>query len=384
MVTKTIQIKTLRQPSVYKIDIGAGSLSELGQRLEGSLGRGKRRVAVISNPKVYGLYGERVIKSLEAAGSSVFVWKMKDGERFKDLRSLESALKFLGDSRIGRTDVVIALGGGVVGDLAGFAASIYLRGISLVQVPTTLLSMIDSSVGGKTGINTGFGKNLVGSFYQPRAVLIDVETLATLPDRELTAGFCEAVKQGTLAGKKLFSKTSDFLAEYRKTKADKWFSNEAARHALVQLIHDQIAFKAKIVRQDETEALDRLDARSRKILNFGHTFGHALEKVTDYKYFKHGEAVGHGILFAAELSKILELCDDHQLKCLNDVVHLAGPLPPLQGIERDAVLDAFQFDKKRISESLQWILLKGIGDPVILSGKHVPSAAVRKALKRFI
>ena len=384
MVTKTIQIKTLRQPSVYKIDIGAGSLSELGQRLEGSLGRGKRRVAVISNPKVYGLYGERVIKSLEAAGSSVFVWKMKDGERFKDLRSLESALKFLGDSRIGRTDVVIALGGGVVGDLAGFAASIYLRGISFVQVPTTLLSMIDSSVGGKTGINTGFGKNLVGSFYQPRAVLIDVETLATLPDRELTAGFCEAVKQGTLAGKKLFSKTSDFLAEYRKTKADKWFSNEAARHALVQLIHDQIAFKAKIVRQDETEALDRLDARSRKILNFGHTFGHALEKVTDYKYFKHGEAVGHGILFAAELSKILELCDDHQLKCLNDVVHLAGPLPPLQGIERDAVLDAFQFDKKRISESLQWILLKGIGDPVILSGKHVPSAAVRKALKRFI
>jgi len=384
MVTKTIQIKTLRQPSVYKIDISAGSLSELGQRLEGSLGPGKRRVAVISNPKVYGLYGERVIKSLEAAGSSVFVWRMKDGERFKDLRSLESALKFLGDSRIGRTDVVIALGGGVVGDLAGFAASIYLRGISFVQVPTTLLSMIDSSVGGKTGINTGFGKNLVGSFYQPRAVLIDVETLATLPDRELTAGFCEAVKQGTLAGKKLFSKTSDFLAEYRKTKADKWFSNEAARHALVQLIHDQIAFKAKIVRQDETEALDRLDARSRKILNFGHTFGHALEKVTDYKYFKHGEAVGHGILFAAELSKILELCDDHQLKCLNDVVHRAGPLPPLQGIERDAVLDAFQFDKKRISESLQWILLNGIGDPVILSGKQVPSAAVRKALKRFI
>ena len=384
MATKTIQVKTLRRPSAYKIDIGSGSLSELGQRLEESVGLRKCRVAVMSNPKVFGLYGDRVVKSLEAIGCSVFVWNMKDGERFKDLRSLEAALKFLGDSRIGRTDVVVALGGGVVGDLAGFAASIYLRGISFVQVPTTLLSMIDSSVGGKTGINTAFGKNLVGSFYQPRTVVIDLETLATLPDRELTAGFCEAVKQGTLAGEKLFSKTAGFLAEYRKTKAIDWFSNQIARNALIQLIFDQIAFKAGIVRQDETEALDRLDAHSRKILNFGHTFGHALEKVTDYKYFKHGEAVGHGILFAAELSKILELLDEHQLKCLNDVVHLAGPLPSLQGIDRDAVLNAFQFDKKRISESLQWILLKGIGDPVILSGKEVPSAAVRKALKRFI
>ena len=187
MATKTIQVKTLRRPSAYKIDIGSGSLSELGQRLEEALGQDKRRVAVMSNPKVFGLYGGRVVKSLEAIGCSVFVWNMKDGERFKDLRSLDSALKFLGESRIGRTDVVVALGGGVVGDLAGFAASIYLRGISFVQVPTTLLSMIDSSVGGKTGINTAFGKNLVGSFYQPRAVVIDIETLGTLPDRELTA-----------------------------------------------------------------------------------------------------------------------------------------------------------------------------------------------------
>src|SRR6185369_12890209 len=164
----------------------------------------------------------------------------------------------------------------------------------------------------------------------------------------------------------------------------KYFTDKIFLSELEKLLAAQVAFKAEIVMNDERESADRTDAKSRKILNFGHTLGHALEKVTDYKYFKHGEAVGYGILFAAELSKMLELCDDHQLKCLNDVVHRAGPLPLLQGIERDAVLYAFQFDKKRISESLQWILLNGIGDPVILSGKQVPSAAVRKALKRFI
>ena len=138
------------------------------------------------------------------------------------------------------------------------------------------------------------------------------------------------------------------------------------------------------MRQDEAESLARCDAKSRKILNFGHTFGHALEKVTNYRYFRHGEAVGYGILFAGELSKILELLDENELQSLNDVVHRAGELPPLQGIDRDAVFAAFQFDKKLISESLQWILLKGIGDPVILSGKQVPTSAIKKALRKIL
>jgi len=384
MTSKTISIKTPKRSSSYQIEIGTGLLSNIGDVVRRTLGSQARRVAVVSNPKVFGLYGSLVADSLDRCGFQSFFWNMKDGEQHKNLGSLGSALRFLGESRLKRTDVVIALGGGVVGDLAGFAASIYLRGIPFFQVPTTLLSMIDSSVGGKTGVNTEFGKNLVGAFYQPRGVIADVETLATLPDRELTAGFCEAVKQGALSGNQLLDRTGNFLARHRKTKVNGWFSDPSAEGSLVRLIHDQIAFKAGIVRQDETESLDRSDSRSRKILNFGHTFGHALEKVTEYKRFKHGEAVGHGILFAAELSKILELADENGLKCLNDVVHRAGTLPPLQDIDRGAVLQAFQFDKKLISESLQWILLRGIGKPVILSGKQVPSAAVRKALKRII
>ena len=215
MPIKTVTIKTPKGSSAYEIRIGAGTLSGVAGVVKETIGPEVKRIAIISNPNVFGLYGHCVVESLERAGLSVSVWKMKDGERYKNVRSLESALNFLSESRLTRSDAVLALGGGVVGDLAGLAASIYLRGIPFFQVPTTLLSMIDSSVGGKTGVNTKFGKNLVGSFYQPRAVLVDIETLSTLNDRELTAGFCEAVKQGALSGRKLFAKTSRFLANYR-------------------------------------------------------------------------------------------------------------------------------------------------------------------------
>jgi 3-dehydroquinate synthase len=372
MPFSTISITTLKQSASYEIDIGGAILSNVGKQIRTILGENAKRVAVISNQKVLGLYGNAILKSLKRSGLQAPVWRMNDGERYKNIRSLEGALVFLGESGLTRSDAVLALGGGVVGDLAGFAASVYLRGIPFFQAPTTLLSMIDSSVGGKTGINTQFGKNLVGSFYSPRRVIVDVETLSTLPERELTAGFCEAVKQGAVAGGKLFNQTANFLADHR-TKNQ--FSDSRSSSELIQLIYGQISFKAQIVRQDERESLDRQDAKSRKILNFGHTFGHALEKVTNYKYFRHGEAVGYGIIFAAELSKILELIDNNELKCLNDVVHRTGKLPSLQGIDRNAVMEAFRFDKKLISESLQWILLKGIGDPIIL---------VKRALKRII
>ena len=181
---------------------------------------------------------------------------MKDGERHKDLRSLEKVLEFLGQNRLSRADAVIALGGGVVGDLAGFAASIYLRGIPVLQIPTTLLAMIDSSVGGKTAVNTSFGKNLVGSFYQPAGVLIDVRVLETLERRELTAGFCEAVKQGAIAGRKLFDSTASFLERYPVANFKNFFSDDTFLNSLEDLVRGQVAFKAKIVRQDETEDLE--------------------------------------------------------------------------------------------------------------------------------
>ena len=231
---------------------------------------------------------------------------MKDGEEHKDLGNVEKALAFFSESRLSRTDAVVALGGGVVGDLAGFAASIYMRGICFLQIPTTLLAMVDSSVGGKTGVNTAFGKNAIGAFHQPAGVLIDPAVLATLPDRELTAGFCEVVKHGALSGKKLLSQISSFLTDYPLNSFAQLQENVGFRADISNLIAANAEFKAGIVAGDEHESSSRADAKSRKILNFGHTLAHSLEKVTNYEYLKHGEAVGYGILYAAELSKNLD------------------------------------------------------------------------------
>src|SRR5207245_2410725 len=199
-----VQVRLPARRRNYEIKVGAGLLSKLGPEARACLGSDTRRVGVISNKTVFDLYGEPASRSLRASAFTTAHWLMKDGERHKSLRSLERALAFLSDSGLERSDAVIALGGGVVGDLAGFAAAVYLRGIALIQVPTTLLAQIDSSVGGKTGINLALGKNLVGAFHQPRTVVIDTQTLTSLPKRELTAGWCEAVKNGAAGDRKLF------------------------------------------------------------------------------------------------------------------------------------------------------------------------------------
>src|SRR5712692_6901891 len=196
----------------YEIKIGSGTLSTLGAEARAALGSDARRVALISNSTVFALYGKRILRSLRAENFKTVHWLMPDGERHKSLRSLEQALRFMSEARLERSDAVIALGGGVVGDLAGFAAAVYLRGIPLIQLPTTLLAQIDSSVGGKTAVNLPTGKNLVGAFHQPSLVLVDTETLRTLPRRELAAGWCEAVKQGAVGSRKLFDQTVGFLS----------------------------------------------------------------------------------------------------------------------------------------------------------------------------
>lgn len=368
-MTKDISVKINRTSSRYDINIGSDLYSSVGEWAAKALGQSDRKIVIVSNKKVFGLYGDAVVKSLAGAGFKASVCLIGDGERFKSFKTLQSTLKFFGENKLNRTDAVFALGGGVVGDLAGFAASVYLRGIEFLQAPTTLLSMIDSSVGGKTGINTDFGKNLVGSFYQPSGVLIDVNVLRTLPKREMTAGFCEAIKQGAISGRKLFDQTATFLQK---------------REDLADLIVAQIAFKAKIVIGDERESSAKTDAKSRKILNFGHTFAHALERVTDYRYLKHGEAVGYGIIFAAELSKKLELLTNNEVQLLNDVVRRAGKLPPIDKIDPSKVLDTFKYDKKLIGNSLQWILLNGIGKPVIVSQDKIPSSVVKATIRKLI
>ena len=226
--------------SSYTISIGGGDLAGTGKCVRRWLGNDARQAFVVSNPTVAGLYGEAVAASLAESGFDVSTFLIKDGERYKTLRTAESALAAFSSAGLTRTDAVIALGGGVVGDLAGFAAAIYLRGIRFIQVPTTLLAMIDSSVGGKTGVNTAFGKNLTGAFHQPSGVLIDPNVLSTLPSRELTAGFCEMVKHGALAGRELLQQTDEVLTRFGKGPA------VGMERSMSALIKSNVEFKASI------------------------------------------------------------------------------------------------------------------------------------------
>ena len=368
----------------YPIEIGHDLLKTSGDWARKCLSPKTKKIVLVSNAKIFRLYGEAAVNSFDRENLEVLPFLMKDGERYKSFRTLESLLKFIGENKLTRTDAVVALGGGVVGDLAGFAAAVFMRGLAFLQIPTTLLAMIDSSVGGKTAVNTTFGKNLIGAFHQPDGVLIDIETLQTLPRRELTAGFCEAVKQSAIADADLFNQTAGFLESYSPDKFKKYFLDEVFISALENLIAAQIAFKAQIVMQDEKESVERSDVKSRKILNFGHTLAHALEKVTDYKRFKHGEAVGWGILFAAELSKELEILDENELNLLNDVLLRVGKLPDTRNISLEKVFEAFAFDKKTVGDSLQWILLKEIGKPMIVENKDISTSIIYETLKKVL
>ncbi|CAN5214486.1 3-dehydroquinate synthase [soil metagenome] len=381
---KKVSVKLKGNPHQYEIEIGHDLLNDCGDWTRKCLSNETKKIAVVTNAKVFRLYGEVVKSNLENSGFEVLICKIGDGEKYKSFRTLEKTLKFFSENKLKRTDAVVALGGGVVGDLAGFAASIYLRGVSFLQIPTTLLAMIDSSVGGKTAVNTEFGKNLIGTFYQPNGVLIDVETLKTLAHREHIAGFCEAIKQGAIANQNLFNQTAEFLTNNSLKNFKNHFSDKIFFTELENLLAAQVSFKAEIVTGDERESAKRIDAKSRKILNFGHTLAHALEKITDYKYFKHGEAVGYGILFAADLSKRLDIFDENELKSLNDVLHRVGTLPDTRNIETKKVIEAFAFDKKAIGESLQFILLEGIGKPVILQNKDIPSSTIQKSLETVL
>lgn len=369
-----LQVRTNARKHEYEIRIGRGILSEAGEVARGCLGDQAQRIALISNRKVFSLYGSAVVNSLKASGFGVSHWLMGDGELYKSLRTAEQALHFLREAGLERTDAVMALGGGVVGDLTGFAAAVYLRGVRFIQVPTSLLAQIDSSVGGKTGVNLPRGKNLVGSFHQPAAVIVDLETLATLPARELTAGWCECVKQGAVGSRRLFMETTDFLNILNNRGS--MISGELER-----LIASHCKFKGSIVAADEREEPARRDGRSRKILNFGHTIAHALEAVTNYRRFRHGEAVGHGMLVAGELSKNLGLLDESELKLLRQAVSLCGPLPSTKDIDESSLLDAITEDKKRMGGQVQWVLLEGIGKPRIVEGKEISPALLRKSLR---
>ena len=354
-----------------EINIGSGIRRDLGDLLPL---KPPRRIGIISNQRVFDLYGRDVKRSLKAAGFKTLEWLMPEGERYKSFPVLEKAVAFLSKNRFERDDLVMALGGGVVGDLAGFSAAIYLRGLPLVQVPTTLLSQIDSSVGGKTGINLPTGKNLVGAFHQPSSVFIDPETLASLPRRELVSGFCEMVKQSLISDTSLFEMTRNCLQN--QTSPDFLRSSE-----FENLIAAQCNFKASIVANDERESTTRTDVKSRRVLNFGHTTAHALETITNYRYFRHGEAVGYGMLVAGELSRNLGLIDSGELKTLRDAVGLAGSLPRADSLDTGAIMRALKHDKKSVAGQINWVLLEGIGRPKIVEGRLISEKSLRLSLR---
>ncbi|QQS41211.1 MAG: 3-dehydroquinate synthase [Acidobacteriota bacterium] len=374
MNTRTLTLRSNARSSAYTVEIGCGLLPETGSWLKSGLGV-KTKIVIVSNDTVFGLYGETVKGSLDNAGFQTEVFLVPDGEEFKSLSTAENSLEFFSLSGLTRNDCVVALGGGVVCDLAGFAASIYLRGVKCFYIPTTLLAMIDASIGGKTGVNTKFGKNLTGTFHQPSGVLIDVATLQTLGPRDFRAGLYEAVKQAAISGEELFENVRAFLSGN---------SDGARKEELAELVFRQVSFKASIVEEDALESAERSDARSRKILNFGHTAAHALEKVTEYSYFTHGEAVGYGIIVAADISKRLEICPSDSIDLLNDVVRSVGVLPDASNISITDVLGAIEHDKKASGNSVQWILLEDIGRPVIYSGSEIPPNVIKESIERAI
>jgi 3-dehydroquinate synthase len=364
----------------YEIRIGAGLMSDLGREARVVLGPQSRRAALISNPTVFKHYGKLAQQSLKKANFKTTHWLMPEGERHKSLNSLARALKFLTESELERGDAVFALGGGVVGDLAGFAAATYLRGIAFVQVPTTLLAQIDASVGGKTGVNLPAGKNLVGAFHQPHLVVIDIQTLRTLPRRELAAGWCEAVKQGAVGSRSLFDQTARLLGSSGPDFC-LYLGQAESQAEVCDTIAAHCRFKAAIVAGDEREDIGRTDRRSRRILNFGHTTAHALEKLTGYRRFRHGEAVGYGMLVAGEISKNIGMLAPGELESLREAVRRCGPLPPADDLSIEELTAAMKGDKKSVGGVTRWVLLERIGRARIIDGTQIDQRTLRSSLR---
>ena len=341
----------------YPILLGNGLLGT-PDLLEPYLGN---QALVVTNAAVAGLYLPDVRRSLVSV-NQVDVVEIGDGETFKTLDTYAAILDALIDKRHNRSTTVVALGGGVVGDVAGFAAATYQRGVGLVQIPTTLLALVDSSVGGKTAVNHPAGKNLIGAFYQPQAVIADVGVLATLPERDFRAGLAEVIKYGIIADAAFFG--------WLESHMDDMLSRDPA--SLVHAIRRSCEIKAEVVAEDEREQGRRV------ILNFGHTFGHAIEAVTAYERFLHGEAVAAGMVMAMDLSVRLGRSDGRDAKRVRRLIERSGLAPVALDIDAVALLDAMGMDKKVMNGRLRLIVCDGIGAVSVVS--DVPEQSLRRAI----
>jgi 3-dehydroquinate synthase len=335
----------------YNITIAPGAIDAIGtwmtDKLESPKPLGKKAL-LVSNPTIFKHYGDRVLQSLSNAGFNVATVILQPGERYKTPSTLQKIYDAALKHRLERSSVMVALGGGVIGDMTGFAAATWLRGINVVQVPTSLLAMVDASIGGKTGVNHPQGKNLIGAFHQPKLVLIDPQVLKTLPVRELRAGMAEVIKYGVIWDAELFGKleTAKRLDQLR-----------FIDHELLQdILSASCGAKAIVVAKDEKES------GLREILNYGHTLGHAVESITQYKVVNHGEAVGIGMVAAGELAVKMGLWKREDCDRQNEIIKKCGlptVLPP--HLDLDQIIALTQNDKKVQSGQVRFVLPDAIG-----------------------
>ncbi len=327
----------------YDILIGSGLRARAGEFLKDVLN--PSRIVIITHPSINDLYGKEVAEGFIAQGWTTDIFEVPEGESSKNLGQAEKIYDHLLELNCDRKSVLVALGGGVIGDLVGFIAATYQRGIPFIQVPTTLLSQVDSSVGGKTAVNHPKGKNMIGAFYQPRLVVADLETLKTLPQKEYRAGLAEIVKYGVISDAGLF----DYLeAHYRKIL-------NLDYECLSHIIETSCSIKARVVEKDERESHYRM------ILNFGHTIGHAIESLTKYSRFIHGEAVSIGMVCAALLSHSLGKCSDETPRRLKALLKNLGLPVDMPELDSSAVIESLYHDKKTMDRKIKFILVTEIG-----------------------
>ncbi len=341
---EAIRIDVRSERATYPVLIGPDLVSHFPElmRTHGITGES----LVVSCPPVWRLHGHRLQAAAGESGPAL----IPDGERAKVLLTVARLYEALVKRRFDRSASLIAFGGGVVGDVAGFAAATYLRGIRLVQIPTTLLAQVDSSVGGKVGVNLPAGKNLVGAFHPAALVVCDPVLLASLPRREFRAGLYEVVKYGVIRSRPLFERISTELKAI--------FAHDPA--TLTPIIAECCRIKADVVGEDEREA------GPRRVLNFGHTIGHALEAITRYRRFRHGEAIGYGMLAAAQISAARGSMADDEHARLKELIVRLGPLPPVGDLRASEALDAMVMDKKVVAGRLHFVLASGIGGTAVV------------------
>ncbi len=352
-----IRIDVTTPSRAYPVTIETAAIDRVGRILDDL--RVPERRFVVSSPLVWRLHGPRLSRGLGAVEPIL----VADGERAKQLPTVSRIYDELVGAKADRAATLITFGGGVIGDMAGFAAATYLRGIALVHVPTTLLAQVDSAIGGKVGVNHPQGKNLIGCFYQPHAVVVDPSLLVTLPRREFRAGLYEVVKYGMTSSASLF----DQLSRDRTA----IFTREPP--VLTPIIAESCRIKAHVVSADEHEA------GPRRVLNFGHTAGHAIEAVTKYRRYRHGEAVAYGMLVAAELAVARGALADRDKKALADLIAGLGPLPAIADVSIAQILEAMRHDKKVVSGRLHYVLPTAVGATAIVN--DVTEKELKAALK---